>query len=254
MTYGLDVTRLICAVQDSPKVLRDRRRYERQRKQSVDANAFPQGQSYKVFGEWKQQAGQARGHYFHQDLVVAREVYARKPNRHVDVGSSVYGFVSHVATFRHIDVMDVRPLSTTVDGITFIQADLMADNVGHRECTDSLSCLHALEHFGLGRYGDTIDYQGWRRGLQNLTSMLKTNGTLYLSVPSGQRQRVEFNAHRIFSIPFMRQYLEHDYIIERVHFVDDRGDLHSDIDVYSAEAERTYGADYGCSIWILRKR
>ena len=24
---------------------------------------------------------------------------------------------------------------------------------------DSLSCLHALEHFGLGRYGDAVDFE-----------------------------------------------------------------------------------------------
>jgi hypothetical protein len=27
-------------------------------------------------------------------------------------------------------------------------------------CCDSISSLHAIEHFGLGRYGDTIDVNG----------------------------------------------------------------------------------------------
>jgi hypothetical protein len=30
---------------------------------------------------------------------------------------------------------------------------------------DSLSCLHALEHFGLGRYGDPIDPRGHEKGI-----------------------------------------------------------------------------------------
>jgi hypothetical protein len=38
-------------------------------------------------------SGSARGHYFHQDLLVARRVFARNPERHMDVGSRVDVFV-----------------------------------------------------------------------------------------------------------------------------------------------------------------
>ena len=62
---------------------------------------------------------------------------------------------------------------------------------------DSLSCLHALEHFGLGRYGDPIDPLGSERGLKNMASLLKEGGIFYLSVPIGI-ERVEFNANRVF--------------------------------------------------------
>jgi hypothetical protein len=62
---------------------------------------------------------------------------------------------------------------------------------------DSLSCLHALEHFGLGRYGDPIDPHGYERGIANMARILKANGTFYISTPIGQ-ERVEFNANRVF--------------------------------------------------------
>jgi hypothetical protein len=62
---------------------------------------------------------------------------------------------------------------------------------------DSLSCLHALEHFGLGRYGDPIDPSGFERGLCNMASLLTKGGIFYLSVPIGI-DRVEFNANRVF--------------------------------------------------------
>lgn len=39
----------------------------------------------------------------------------------------------------------------------FKQADLVRPVEGMAGYCDSLSCLHALEHFGLGRYGDPID-------------------------------------------------------------------------------------------------
>lgn len=34
------------------------------------------------------------------------------------------------------------------------------------ECSDSVSCLHALERFGLGSYGDPIKYCGHIVGIE----------------------------------------------------------------------------------------
>jgi hypothetical protein len=62
---------------------------------------------------------------------------------------------------------------------------------------DSLSCLHALEHFGLGRYGDPITPFGYQLGLANMAKILRPFGILYLSTPIGQ-ERVEFNANWVF--------------------------------------------------------
>ena len=150
-----------------------------------------------------EEGGSTRSEYFWQDLWVARWIYEAAPKKHVDVGSRVDGFVAHVASFRQIEVLDIRPITTQIPGVTFRQADLMnAASLGDL-CAqdggycDSLSCLHALEHFGLGRYGDPILPEGWRLGIKNLASLLKPKGTLYLSTPIG-KPRVEFNAHRVF--------------------------------------------------------
>jgi hypothetical protein len=96
-------------------------------------------------------------------------------------------------------VFDVRPVTARVPGVIFTQADLMQapEAMSAGGCCDSLSCLHALEHFGLGRYGDPLDAQGYRRGLANLANLLERGGTLYLSVPVGA-ERVEFNANWVF--------------------------------------------------------
>ncbi|MBV5330073.1 MAG: DUF268 domain-containing protein, partial [Chlorobium sp.] len=51
-----------------------------------------------------------------------------------------------------------------------------------RSYCDSLSCLHALEHFGLGRYGDPIDPHGYADGLRNMVKILRQGGLFYLSV------------------------------------------------------------------------
>ena len=148
-----------------------------------------------------EEGGATKSEYFWQDLLVARWIHAARPERHVDVGSRVDGFVAHVASFREIEVFDVRAITSSVPGVVFRQADLMdphalGADIGAGYC-DSLSCLHAIEHFGLGRYGDPIDPRGYQRGIANLARLLRAGGTFYLSTPLG-RERVEFNANWVF--------------------------------------------------------
>src|SRR4029079_3682989 len=105
---------------------------------------------------------------------------------------------AHVAVFREIEVIDIRPTDSKVSNITFLQDDLMDPKLVLNDYCDSLSSLHALEHFGLGRYGDPIDADGYIKGFVALSSMLKQGGVLYLSVPVG-RERIEFNGQRVLS-------------------------------------------------------
>lgn len=171
-----------------------------------DWAAFRKGYTGKVkfmpcLHDRYEEGGATKSEYFWQDLLVARAIHAAKPVKHVDIGSRVDGFVAHVASFREIEVFDVRPISTAVPGVVFRQADLMnptslSTTEGGGYC-DSLSCLHAIEHFGLGRYGDPVNPQGYQRGIANMAQLLQLGGTFYLSTPIGQ-ERVEFNANWVF--------------------------------------------------------
>ena len=73
------------------------------------------------------------------------------PEGHVDIASRLDGFVADVASFREIEVIDIRPTRTDAAGSTFNQLDFMGPNSIHNARADSVSCLHALVHFGLGR-------------------------------------------------------------------------------------------------------
>lgn len=144
------------------------------------------------------EAGATKTEYFWQDLIVAQRIFDRAPVRHVDVGSRIDGFVAHVASFRDIEVFDVRPMQTQIPRVSFQKADLTQPLPFEQGAyCDSLSCLHALEHFGLGRYGDRIDPLGYEKGLSNMAQLLKPGGTFYLSTPVG-RPRVQFNANHVF--------------------------------------------------------
>lgn len=155
---------------------------------------------YPCLHDRYEEGGTTNSDYFWQDLLVARHIYEASPNRHIDVGSRVDGFVAHVACFRNIEVFDVRPVYTKIPGVTFHKANLMDASslpITDSGYCDSISCLHALEHFGLGRYGDPINPYGFRLGFKNMVKLLKPEGTMYLSVPIG-KEKVEFNANWIF--------------------------------------------------------
>lgn len=202
------------------------------------------------------EAGVVKGDYFHQDLLVAQQIYVDRPNAHLDIASRIDGFVAHVASFREIVVADIRPISSEVKNVRFIRMDIMnADSTGQfQNKFDSISCLHAIEHFGLGRYGDPVNPEGHRSALRNIKAMLKPGkGRLYLSFPMGA-QRIEFNAHRVFGVNYAKQWFADEALtIEKFSYVDQNGDLHRDVDLdASAEHIASFRKGYGCGIFTLR--
>jgi SAM-dependent methyltransferase len=186
--FGLDPTKTLRALWNTPRFARDLYRFR-----SVYKGRL---RLYPCLHDWHEEGGTARGEYFWQDLYVARKIYSANPVKHVDIGSRIDGFVAHVASYRQLEVIDIRPITATIPGIEFKQGNLMNLAPEMVNYCDSLSCLHALEHFGLGRYGDPIEPYGHEAGLGNMARMVRNGGTLYLSVPVGFG-RVEFNGQRV---------------------------------------------------------
>jgi SAM-dependent methyltransferase len=202
--------------------------------------------------EWEETSG-SLGAYFHQDLAVAKWIHDDAPIRHVDVGSRLDGFIGNLACFRNVDVIDIRPAPADIPGVRFHQLDLMAELPEKWiECTDSLSCLHTIEHFGLGRYGDAIDPKGHHRGLAQLKRMVAPGGTLYLSTPIGP-QRVEFNAHRIFAARTLIDWFGNGWMIEKFAVIDDDNQLHETVDWQGPELANHFGCRTGVGIVVARR-
>lgn len=244
---GNNLSKLLKAM---PSFLKEYREIKRQ---VTDGRGdFPFGKFYPCIEEHSQESGTASGHYFHQDLLVAGKIFKNKPLKHVDIGSRVDGFIAHVASFREIEVFDIRNLTTQIDNIIFKQVDMMDPQLNLQNYCDSLSCLHALEHFGLGRYGDRIDYQGHLKGWQNIYNVLKSKGKLYFSVPIG-KQRIEFNAHRVFSLDYLLKMIKDRYQIDSFSYVNDAGDLIKNADLNQNAVENNFSCDYGCGIFELTK-
>jgi SAM-dependent methyltransferase len=241
-------------VTGAARFLSQKRDLARQFESSESSQAdFPWGKLRPCLSEQRDDSGAASGHYFHQDLHVAQQIFQQNPARHVDVGSRIDGFVAHVATFRSIEVFDIRPLDASIANVQFRQVDLMATPpVQFQNYCDSLSCLHTLEHFGLGRYGDSLDPDGHLAGLRNLASVLMPGGTLWLSIPIGP-QRIEFNAHRVFRLSYLQEMFEPTFAVAKFCYVNDQGDLRRDVVWDDSVIQCNAGCHYGCGIFELRK-
>lgn len=187
--FGIDPRKLFYSVKGLPRFFRSMYQFKLTYKGPLEI--------VPCLYDWYEEGGATKSEYFWQDLVVARMIYSKNPKKHVDIGSRVDGFVAHLASFREVEVFDIRYISSKIPGVIFKQADLMNPATELINYCDSLSCLHALEHFGLGRYGDPIDPKGYESGINNMADILCPGGIFYLSVPVGV-ERVEFNANRVF--------------------------------------------------------
>jgi SAM-dependent methyltransferase len=251
LLFGVDLKKTARSIRGFPFFLRSLREVKRQ--SDKGENLFPFRRLIPCLEDRFAESGTANGHYFHQDLLVARRIHLNNPKKHVDIGSRMDGFIAHVASFREVEVMDIRPLASRIANIKFIQNDLMKDvQKSFFDYCDSISSLHAIEHFGLGRYGDEIDPNGYLLGLNNIHRILKKRGKFYFSVPIGP-QRLEFNAHRVFGLQYLLELLRGRYEIDGFSFVDDNGDLHENVQL-NENVMDSCGCFFGCGIFELTKK
>lgn len=163
--------------------------------------------------DFNDSAGAADGHYFWQDLICAQWINEENPDKHFDVGSRVDGFIAHLLANREVILLDIRPLPYKVPHLTVIEGNIQIESIRNAELYNSVSSLHSIEHFGLGRYRDPIDPLGHQKGLRNLANMVKNGGSLYVSFPIGSHI-VEFNSQRIID-PLWPLEILTDFKLER---------------------------------------
>lgn len=145
-------------------------------------------------------------HYIYHTAWAARKVKEINPEYHVDISSSLY-FCGIVSAFIHVKFYDYRPAELVLSGLSSDHADLtklpFADN-----SQLSLSCMHTVEHVGLGRYGDPFDADGDLKAMAELERVLAPGGSLLFVVPVGGKAMIEFNAHRIYTPDLIKEYFK----------------------------------------------
>lgn len=245
LAYGLDARRVRESIRNIPRYVATLRAYQHAQGR-VGGMPVSLRSMQPHLADIREAAGNFDAEYLYQDWWVAREVHRRQPVRHVDIGSRLDGFVSHLLVFRAVEFVDVRPIALSIDGFTGVQQDARSMSAFEDGSVDSVSCLHALEHVGLGRYGDPVDPLGSAAVAREICRIVSPGGRAYVSMPVGQ-ERLEFNGQRVFapgSVLGMFDQLD----LEKFSAVDDDGVFHEE------ESPSTYvGARDACGIFVFRK-
>ncbi len=186
-------------------------------------------------------------HYSYHPAWAARRVAGRGPDFHVDISSSLH-FCTLVSAFLPVRFFDYRPADLRLDNLVSEQADILALPFADGS-VPSLSCMHVVEHIGLGRYGDPLDPDGDLRAIWELKRVLAAGGDLLFVVPVG-KPRIMFHAHRIYSYGQIAAYFSDLELMEFSLVPDDprAGGL-----VRNATGEMADAQSYGCGCFWFRK-
>ena len=185
-------------------------------------------------------------HYFWQDLWAARRIYESRIRFHVDVGSRLDGFIAHLLPFCHVVYMDYRPAEIKTKNLQFVRGSILGlpfqDN-----SIKSLSCLHVLEHIGLGRYGGPIQPNGHLDAAAELARVLAPGGQLLLGTPVG-KEGLHFDAHRVFDPKTVLNAFS-QLELNAFSLIDDKGEKV----VTDNAMSHAKNCDYGCGLFVFEK-
>jgi hypothetical protein len=187
-------------------------------------------------------------HYVYHTGWAARVLARTRPQVHVDISSYLY-FSTIVSAFIPVRFYDYRPAQVQLSDLTTEPVDLMAlpfdDGSVH-----SLSCMHVVEHIGLGRYGDPLDPEGDLKAMAELKRVLAIDGMLLFVVPIG-KPVIMFNAHRIYSYDQIITGFKDLELKEFALIPDDsqRGGL-----MYGATREMADEQNYGCGCFLFTRK
>ncbi len=185
-------------------------------------------------------------HYFYVNGWAMRRVIAATPRFHVDIASQVI-FPNLLGAVLPVIFVDYRPLEARLTGVQCMGGNLLGLPFASGSIA-SLSCLHIVEHIGLGRYGDPLNPHGTYIATQELARVLAPGGNLFLATPIG-RPRLCFNAHRIHTADAIRAMLPELELVEFSGIHDDGQYIeHTQIDAFR-------DSHYACGLfWFKRPR
>lgn len=186
-------------------------------------------------------------HYVYHTSWAAHIIAKTEPQEHIDISSSLY-FCSIVSAFVPIRFYDYRPAKLNIPNLSAGHADLLALPFAN-DSVDSLSCMHTIEHMGLGRYGDPVDPDADLKAIDELIRVLSPKGNLLLAVPIG-KSKIQFNAHRIYSYAQIREYFKNLTLKEFSLIPDNARETGM---MYNANKEQADEQIYGCGcFWFVK--
>ena len=185
-------------------------------------------------------------HYIYHTAWAIRRLVALAPKLHVDFGSSLF-FAAMASAIVPLRFYDYRPPALQLPNLEVCAGDLTALPIESGSLS-SVSCMHVVEHVGLGRYGDTPDYDGDLAAMRELNRVVASGGSLLFAVPIG-RPRLVYNAHRIYAYRQIMEVFENRFDLKEFSLIQDRGGMVSGATKQLADAQ-SYGC--GCFHFVAR--
>ncbi len=186
-------------------------------------------------------------HYLYHPAWAARIVAQNKPQFHVDISSTLH-FCALVSAFIPVRFYDYRPVDLQLSGLHSEAADLLSLPFAS-ESISSLSCMHVVEHVGLGRYGEPLDPDGDLKSIAELKRVLASGGSLLFVIPVG-KPKIAFNAHRIYSYDQIIDCFSELELMEFTMIPDNQDDIGL---VRQATREFADRQTYGCGCFWFKK-
>ncbi len=184
-------------------------------------------------------------HYVYHPAWAARIVRKINPAKHIDI-SSILHFSTQLSAFIPTEFYDYRPAKLHLEGLITESADL--NQLPFADASiESISCMHTIEHIGLGRYGDSLDPDGDLKAIKELKRVVKQGGSLLLVIPVG-RPRLQFNAHRVYSFEMIAEQFP-DFELKDFSLITDTNEFLSPA-LPALVDEQSYGC--GC-FWFVKK-
>lgn len=187
-------------------------------------------------------------HYVFHTAWASRILAETRPESHIDISSSLY-FVANVSAFVPIEFYDYRPAKLGLSGVGSHQGDLYALPFSDASVR-SLSCMHVVEHIGLGRYGDRLDYDGDIKAVSEIRRVVSSGGNVLFVVPVGGKPLIKFNAHRIYTY---RQVVSmfSGFRLKEFALIPD-SEMEGGLIRYASEAQAN-SQQYGCGCFWFEK-
>ena len=187
-------------------------------------------------------------HYIYHTAWAARILAKLRPPEHVDISSSLY-FSALVSAFVPVSFYDFRPAPLQLSGLSCKRADLTALPFPDQSIR-SLSCMHVVEHVGLGRYGDALDYDGDLKAAKQLERVVAPNGHLFFVVPVG-KPRICFNAHRIYDFQQVRNAFPRLSLEEFTLIPDQAAETGP---IQNCDVSLVASQNYACGCFLFQRR
>ena len=185
-------------------------------------------------------------HYVYHSGWAARVLREISPEQHIDISSSIV-FSAIMSAFLNIKHYDYRTPILNLDGLECGNQDLLSLRF-ENSSINSLSCMHVIEHVGLGRYGDPLNPQGDREAARELMRVLAPGGHLIIVVPVAEHAYIRFNGHRIYDFNRVRNMFE---VLELKEFAF-LNDTKNNKFTRHASIDDIVGSKYGCGCFLFR--